>query len=263
MDMWTSYTLTRGVTCSWHVGSLCLWLRREEAEWLYAVGHYAGAADAPCSPGFASDVTKPDELAWNRVFASGSPVTVELRPVLPDGPVVIKSEEAITFLPGTETELYARIPLWVSVHAVPGGQMLLEAPTEPLSRTWFGESMKGTLGYSAQLRLESRLDCLETDNRTVICPLRFKNLSGAPHTSRSFVLLCEQLTLYRKPGPVPFFITNAAMTTVASAGELNFTVLHERVKKDPSLQLEARPRKRVGDSWWKKGYMLFQRISNF
>jgi hypothetical protein len=259
------WELEEGTVYHWTLGSLSVWVHRAGGEWSYCWNH----TDAP-EPAIAANpdtqTDKPHDLPWVRVISPSSGTTVSCTPCLPDRPTVVKSEESIAVLPHTTAELFAPIPVWIAFASVGDKtQALFEAPTQKLHRRWFGTPMQGSLCYSVFARLSADRSTCDHLPISALCPVRIRNQSHEVFRTDTLYIQSEQLGLYHAPGE-PWFaglITSTEITTVTAADEVSFAVSSDRAKTRPPGELVARARRRSEDSWWKRGYVLFQRISNY
>lgn len=270
MEMNARWELEPGNTYHWAVGALSIWISRVRGEWLYAWTHRDEEADPPADRlRFAPETPKPEDLPWTRVIAADADHGVTFAPRLADRAVVIKGNESITVLPRSNAELFAPLPVWVAVSSgTSPSRVLFEAPTRPLHRRWFGNSMQGSLCYSVFARLTSDQTELELPPVTALCPIRIRNQGSVPFRTDSVFLQANEFKLYRRrdsDDPFTGLVSSSEIITVTGENELSFSVASERAKQPQraDCELVADWRKRPDDSWWKRGYVLFQRISNY
>ncbi len=270
MEMNARWELKPGQTYHWTLGVLSVWICRVDGEWLYAWNHRDEDAEPPVDRlSLVPDTPKPDDLPWTRVIAPDADHGVGFAPRLADRAVVIKGDEYITVLPRSNAELFAPLPVWVAVFSGASPErVLFEAPTQPLHRRWFGNSMQGSLCYSVFARLTSDRVELELPPVSALCTIRIRNQSSVPFRTDSVFLQANEFKLYRRrdaDNPFAGLVSSSEVITVTGDNELSFSVASERAKQQQRAEVElvADWRKRPDDSWWKRGYVLFQRISNY
>lgn len=85
---------------------------------------------------------------------------LEVRPALPDRPVVVQVEIPYRLDPGNETSIFVRVPLWLQLFEQGSQKPLVDLPTVVLSGTWFGRFTEGELSYwiSSSARTEIEPD---------------------------------------------------------------------------------------------------------
>lgn len=265
MDRSAQWELDEGVVYHWVLGSLAVWICRTVDEWTYTWTH----TDRPALP--LSDTPElnapvPEDLSWTRVVSASSAAGVRLSVRPPDRPTVIKGPQMIAVLPHTTAELFAPVPVWIAV-ATAGdrSQLLFEAPSHRLHRRWFGSPMQGSLCYSLHATFSTHPSEVVADPVYALCPIRLRNQSHEEFRTDTLYVQSDQLSLYRPPGNhwMHGLVTNTEITTVAAADEVSVTVSTDRGKGRVAGQLVARARRRHEDSWWKRGFVLFQRINNY
>lgn len=265
MDRPAQWELDEGVVYHWALGSLALWICRTVGEWSYAWTHTDEPA-LPLSDTPTPHASAPDDLPWTRVVSASSAagVTLSVRP--PDRPTVIKGRQMIAVLPHTTAELFAPVPVWITVStAGDKPQLLFEAPSQRLHRRWFGSPMQGSLCYSVHAAFSTHASEVVADPIYALCPIRVRNQSPDEFRTDTLYIQSDQLSIYRPNDNhwMHGLVTNTEITTVAAADEVSFAVSTDRGKGRPDGQLVARARRRHEDSWWKRGYVLFQRINNY
>lgn len=184
--MWEKTEFTFGDCLFWQMGPLQLWVRRIDGEWQTAIERVPESAPfvsaQRCDP--------PDGASWTRWAAHPDDVTFQLRPIMPDRPVIVRPESAFSFPPQSDLMFYVSIPVAIqmctgSVAEVP----LMEVPSVVLSNSWFGEPVHGQLCYALKTTARRTLDDLRVSPHLVACPIHIQNRSG---TVLAFERLCLQ-----------------------------------------------------------------------
>ena len=87
-------------------------------------------------------------------------------PVLPDRPVVMRPDRALTLLPGQSTIFFLEIPVWFRL-STSGYRpaRIFEEPLTVLTRTWFGDPVNGELCWGLATRLHHSIESVEPSRR--------------------------------------------------------------------------------------------------
>lgn len=158
-------------------------------------------ASAPVPPELAGeepDPEPPEGAAWSRWATPDGEREIELRPALPDRPVVLEPEVPFSLLPRARARIYVRVPLWIRVELASGDRTVLkEIPTVAMSDTWWGGFFEGELCYWLPItaRRDVRPDLLGP--HLAICPLSLENRSAADLEVERLQLRMAHLTLFR------------------------------------------------------------------
>lgn len=98
--------------------------------------------------------TPPDDLQWQRWDRGADDVKLRFRPVFPDRPLIVRPRAPLHLSPRAKALFYIGIPAFIELSAHSEGQYerLAAWPSEPLSNTWHGTPMAGTLCYSVKTR---------------------------------------------------------------------------------------------------------------
>ncbi len=118
-----------------------------------------------------------EEPEWVRWATGEEGVSeLELRPRLPDRPVVVQPEQAFHVLPGAGARVYIRVPLWVQVLTVGDRpRPLLELATAELSDTWWGDFLHGELCYYLPISARRRIERAHFLPNAAVAPLDLRN----------------------------------------------------------------------------------------
>ena len=196
MTLWEPKDLKRNTDYHWEIGSLKLWIRRTEIEWLVAFEHRPGDLDA-VKPVVSKKGQKPEELVWNRFVFEDPSCIIQLMPSLQDRAVVVSSETPVKILPANSALFYVSVPIWISIFAGEGMKaMLSEIPTVILSNTWFGDPMNGELCYSMRTHARRLVGELRVSPQRAVCPFRIRNNSSEHLDFQMIAVHVEHLKLY-------------------------------------------------------------------
>ncbi len=178
-------------------GPLTLWFTAVENEVWVA---YERAAGGPVPPRDGP----PDSLDWSRWALSDTPHRLRLLPVLPDRLVVVKLEHPFTLLRRARARVYTRVPAWVRVETIEGGQgkatTLAEIPTEVLSDTWWGDFLTGELGYWLTIKARREITPEFFQPHMVMGTLELVNRSDDALRVDKLAWRVEHLSTYEKDG---------------------------------------------------------------
>lgn len=124
---------------------------------------------------------------------------LELRPVMPDRPVVVSSEQPFFLPPEGRAQIFVRIPLFVGIQ-IPdgrgGGSKLEEVPSQVLSDTWWGTFTEGEIGYWVETRARREIDPSSYEPHLAICPFLLSNASDQALPVERFAVRVAYLTLF-------------------------------------------------------------------
>lgn len=139
------------------------------------------------------------EIAEDKVmrrlgFEEDAP-SLQFAPALPPKVIIVRPEFPLAMLPGERVQFYISIPLWLQLRG--NGVVFFEEPTVVLSKTWFGETTQGDLGFSLKTRAKRDPSAFESKPFRAICPLRVKNQADDVLHLERLCLRVQHLELYR------------------------------------------------------------------
>ena len=183
-DMWGPVETAPGSEAKHLLGSLTLRVRREPSEvWL------RGEYDA------VSTRREPDWIRW----AVARDDRIELRPSLPDRPIVVSPEQAFFLPPGGQARVFVRIPLFVElVEAHRDGSVTVfeTFPSLVLSDTWWGTFTEGELAYWVATRARRTVSSDVFEPHLAVCPFVLVNRSDQSLPVEQFTVRVSHLTLF-------------------------------------------------------------------
>lgn len=142
---------------------------------------------------------KPGPLRWSR----WAPVRdwdgrLELTPVLPDRPLVVRPEDEFRLMERAEARIFVRVPLVVRVTAPgPDPQALQDIPTVILSDTWWGTPEEGELCYDLDTRARRSMEPADFLEHACACPVQLVNGSSDDLLVSRIALRPVYLSIYR------------------------------------------------------------------
>lgn len=239
--IWGDRTLEVGKMEFVSIGNLHLWLLFKDADlW---IGYRYINDEAAVDP---DDPDPPEDLDWLRWAMEGDLQKIQLLPVFPDKPLVVKSEYPLKISSGTKIQVFARIPIWIRISVARNDYQLIELPIIKLSRTWFGNPLEGELCYHATTKARRSLSKVNPKPYLVNCPIQISNKSEEELSFENFCYRVERLKIFEHNDQLW-----ADETQVIYHGEsLNSDIimtgkLPEGIKEE---QLLTKPRKEVHKS---------------
>ena len=200
------------------VGELRLWLRHADTEWSVGTLWDTGSERSPV------EVTReepPPDLNWMRWITGDGDAKAELRPVMPDRPVVVRPEMPVSLLPGQTVSLYVGVPLWVRLSVGTQPAQLDELPTVKLSNSWFGEPTEGELCYALHTHPDLSPDALCVVPHRAVCAIQVRNASTDTVTFERICVRCQHMGVFR--GGQRYW-TNALRLSYLGKGEFSRVV---------------------------------------
>ncbi len=197
MLLWDSHKIEVKKDYHWKIGSLDLWVRKADDEWLIAYAQVCEDLDSKKSI-IAKPQKKPEDIGWNRFVIDDTSRIVQLVPVLQDRAIVVGSEIPVKILPGNKALFFMSVPIWVRVYVGENKKvMLTEIPTIVLSNTWFGDPMTGELGYTLKTTARRSMGELRISPQRAVCPVRVKNDTQSQLDFQRLSVHVEHLRVYR------------------------------------------------------------------
>jgi len=198
MEIWKPNRIEPETLLHARIGPLALWLRRVGEELHIAAKRLDAEEPEQAARQLAQvEGAPPDDLDWGRWIVGEQAGTVQLVPVTPDRPVVVRPESPVKVPPNRQALFFVSIPLWVRVVAGEAEKVTLcEEPCVVLSNIWFGDPMSGELCYSLRTRARSRVADSEARPHLAICPVRIHNKAAAQLDVQRFCVRVEHLRVY-------------------------------------------------------------------
>ncbi len=153
--------------------------------------------EADARRGIIARGKKPVSSQW-RHYLVNQDSAVQPDPTLPDRPVVVKPDRALTLLPGESATFFLQIPVWFRLSTSNGHKTrIFEEPVHLLSNTWFGDPVTGELCYALATRLHQGLDSIEPRAFHAICPVLISNDSEQDLAFEKICIHVENLKVFR------------------------------------------------------------------
>jgi hypothetical protein len=194
MDVWKPQKIELDRCFQVQIGPLRLWIKRAGDELLMAVENLPESKAQIQAP-ILAPVDQEEGLRWSRWIIGESEV-IQLIPVMPDRPVVVRPEVPVKIPTDKEALFFVSIPIWVRVTAGPEQAILCEQPSLILSNIWFGDLMSGELCYSLRSRARRRITDSEPLLNRATCPVQIRNAAPTHLDVQRFCLHVERLKIY-------------------------------------------------------------------
>lgn len=189
LHSWGLHRAGAHVPSTVRIGSLWIasQLRGDEI-WL-AHGRLAAGEPVPEIPGDAGE--------WSRWAAPGRTGELDIGPLPPDRPLVLRPEKPFHLLPGASARIYVRVPVWVQVRVAGAtGPLLYEIPSMVLSDTWWGTFTEGELCYWLPInaRRTAPQETILPDR--IVCPVELLNQAKEDLPVEKILLPSQHLTVF-------------------------------------------------------------------
>ncbi|HSV55645.1 MAG TPA: DUF432 domain-containing protein [Magnetospirillaceae bacterium] len=198
-EMWTTFTLSPGVTYVARFPGASIFLKADGFLWGVAVEY----PSAPQRPAPARNIRKaPDGLSWRYSALLGA-AELTLRPALPARPYEVQLAQAVSILPGVELDGYICLPLQAEILASEG-TVLAALSLLPRKYSWFGTPQEGVLcdavvsGFSAAEEVGRFLS--DPDPAVAVCPVTVKNNSTEGMDLSLLCIPTDILSIYGREG---------------------------------------------------------------
>jgi len=254
---WSQIDFSDGATRYWEFGRLRLWIRKQGNEWQTVSDFISKEAEQPC---MAETVDDPADVEWNR-FVSGSEAVLELLPVLPDRPIIVRPASPFRILSGSSASLYLYVPVWIQIGVFSKNRrrIITEFPSELLSSSWFGDMKTGELCYSFKEHLLPQPVVPSENEWFAVCPLKIKNASQSILEFQRFCLRCVHLSMFT--GPKGLF-TNEIQVSFSGEDQLSQVVFSSKPPEvETPLEIITKPRIPYSSNILKKSFSFFKTLT--
>jgi hypothetical protein len=196
--VWDPVEIAQKHCAAWRFPLRSVWVERIETEWhVLSTPERGRAGDARSM--FVQRTEKPQSSEWKHYLHKESG-RVQPSPVLPDRPLVVRPDRALTLLQGQSTIFYLELPVWFRLSTTGRRPTrIFEEPLCTLTRTWFGDPVTGELCWGLATRLHHSLDSVEPAAWIAVCPLMIENDSDTDLDFEKICLHVENLSVFRGP----------------------------------------------------------------
>ncbi len=242
--VWQPFTLEDRQYYSWQIGNLQLHFYKEKDEFSLATEQ----TEEALSPVHTNN--KPEEgLEWKRWIICEHFRSLQFFPVMPDRPLVVKTETPLSLLPRCHESFFISIPLWIQI-VLNKKYILTELPTVVLSNTWFGSPFDGILAYPVKSPAATSLSSTDIKSNNVVCPLSVQN-----HSSENFdfVRLCvytDNLAIFQ--GATHLWTNNVSVHIEGIQQAARFDVSSAKPQYESIVKTLSKPRQHPAKGLSKK-----------
>lgn len=189
--VWVEQEIVPEVVYSGKIGPLLVWMKKVGEEILIAHRYLENNDQA------AEQEELPADSEWARWAIKPDSSKIQIHPLFPDRPVVVKPEATFRVVKGMKATVYVRVPLWIEISLLgKTRRKLTEIPTVILSKTWFGDFQEGELCYwiSSSARRVPFPDPARP--YAAICPIKISNEADEDLVVEKIRLNVTNLTLF-------------------------------------------------------------------
>jgi hypothetical protein len=223
----------------------------DENEWdgieiklAYAVIHTDSANDSAYSD-------------WHRWTCSQKKPVVDIKPVFPDIPVVVKPESPFRVAEDAEALLFVRVPVWIRVTLLGKPPThLLEIPAVTLSKTWFGQFDQGDLCYWISSGGRHHIEPDPGRPYMAICPIRIIDKAPEDLDVQKICLRVPNLSLFWDDGQL--WADETIMTYVGKSEISQVRVSGEPPSQVAKAPLISEPRIRIRKTFSASSFATFR-----
>ncbi|MBT8042711.1 MAG: DUF432 domain-containing protein [Pontiella sp.] len=194
-EIWTPHAVEREQALELGLGPLRVWIHRGQQEWHIAHETEPGY-DERCSVS-VSNAPFCAERDWTRWILDDQVQRIQLKPQLPDRPLIVRPEMPMCLMPKQSVQFFIGIPVWLSITFGTKHGQAIEIPSMTLSNSWFGPFTEGELCYSmkttAKLHQQDLLPCAHR----VVFPLEVRNASQEKLNFERFCLRPQYLNIFQ------------------------------------------------------------------
>jgi len=253
--IWTRYDVPQDTPLQITIGPLTIWCIREQKELRLAWKNYDNTDSF-------DKVKLPDNANWQRWAFNQENPRIEIKPVFPDRPVVVKPENPFKVAEDASVRIYVRVPLWARINLL-GKPVtrLIEIPIVTLSNTWFGTFQEGDLCYwiSSGARLSIEPDPARP--YLAICPLQLIDRSPEDLNVEKICLRVEYLSLFHDGGQLWAGETRMTYKGRTDVSEVSYS--QSAPKEAKKSKLISEPRTRVKKSITARTFSTIKELPGF
>jgi hypothetical protein len=252
---WSEYDVPENEPLKITIGPLAIWCIKVDRELRLAWKRHDQNRDT-------DDSNLPEELEWQRWAFSQKKPRIEIKPVFPDRPVLVKPENPFTVAEDAQVRIFVRVPIWIRINLM-GKQktQLVEIPVVTLSNTWFGTFQEGDLCYwiSSGARLT-----IEPDSKRsylAICPIQLIDRSPVNLNVEKICLRVEHLSLFYYHGQLWAGETQVTYKGNTEISEIKYS--QKAPKESRNAKLLVEPRIRIDKSITARTFSTIKELPGF
>jgi hypothetical protein len=262
MTIWSVYEIPPDNFYYFKIGSLAVWLKRSQKEWLIATENdFSKDKGIALLKKISLKQADREKMNWNRWITEKKENKLFLKPVLPDRALVIRPKFPVKIISGQEAMFFINIPVWLQLKAGEEEKILCELPVEKMSNTWFGDFAQGELCYSHKTEIQLKPDMAADSELYAACPLKIKNDSKDILDFRRICLHVEYLNLYQGDKRLWTNRVNISFKGQDKASQINIG------RKTPdygkNVKLISPSRLKADTSLFKKSFQFIKDLTGF
>lgn len=193
--LWEPIKLASGQTIELSFGALHLWIHRGHDEWFIANEYEIDLADA--LDWSISEVPFVLEREWTRWVLDDQVDCIQLRPQLPNRPIIVRPEMAMCLTPQQSVRFFVGLPISLQITLGSKNVELMEIPTQILSNSWFGSVTEGELCYALKTTAKRKVEQLLPAPHRAVFPLEIRNHSTEMLRFERLCLRAQHLKIYQ------------------------------------------------------------------
>lgn len=195
-SIWNTFTCVESNCYLWQTGPLKVWIKRIGRDWLIASENRP--EETPASTPWSLTEKEPSNLSWQRWTFNRIHEKVEVKPCMPDRPLVVKTHAPTNLPPGVDATFYVSIPLWVSFRITSSEMSEINRYCGvTLSNTWFGNHEEGEFCYALKTRAVRNLADARNLPHRALCPVVIHNKAEMPLPIQKICIRAKHLNIYQ------------------------------------------------------------------
>lgn len=198
MDLWQPHTLIPERDYLAQFGPLNLWVKKQEDEiYVYCLRQPEAQANG-AQPLAEAPEPPPAGAELSRWIVDPHIDTLQLRPVLPDRAIVVRTGLQVKVPAGKTALFFVSIPLWLRLQTTDSPTTELgDYPTVIRSNIWFGNVVSGELCYSLITQACRHVEEADHPIYKAVCPVKIRNVSKERLDIERFCVHVQHLSLYQ------------------------------------------------------------------
>ena len=261
--MWGPLDIQPDSCLSIRLNPLEVYVRRLDDEWLFAHSYdEADEGDIADQNAKSSMALPPQNMDWLR-FVSARDESLELLPVLPDRPLVIRPDSPVAIFPERVARIFVSVPVWFRFVAVLGKSRtnVIDFPSRMLSNTWFGDPASGELCYSLDAPLTRSPEQVRFGASSVTCILVVRNSSEEKLDFERICVHVENLSIFEDGEKL---WTNEVEVAFKGTDQISQIDIQDRPPSDlPDAKKITQPRVVLNSNILRRSYSFIRQFTGF
>lgn len=194
--IWNTFTCSENTVYLWQNGTLKVWFKRTNNDWLIASKTSPAHEDLTILTELEKE---PEQIEWSRWSLGNDANQITFSQEMTDRPLLVKTLITSHLPPGTSATFYTSIPLAVKISIVQKNKTteLLRLNSLQLSNTWFGDNFAGELCYAFKTKaLREHQHATKAPYRA-ICPVMIQNDANLALPIQRICIRVKNLNIYK------------------------------------------------------------------